>query len=102
MKILKIKKNEVILRALIGYIIDFGGFCLIFPRRGNHKNPQYILSTERFCGHPLCDVRPYPVVTFVVRDTITTIVPLIVTNFYFYVPACRVVKHPVHVSVVKI
>ena len=32
-------KNEVILRDLKGYIIDFGGFCLIFPRRGNHKNP---------------------------------------------------------------
>lgn len=37
--ILKIKKNEAILRDLKGYIIDFSGFSLIFPRRGNHKNP---------------------------------------------------------------
>lgn len=36
--ILKIKK-EVILRDLKGYIIDLLGFSLIFPRRGNRKNP---------------------------------------------------------------
>lgn len=37
--ILKIKKNEVILNNLKSYIIDLLEFNLIFPRRGNHKNP---------------------------------------------------------------
>lgn len=36
--LLKIKK-KVILRDLKGYIIDLLGFSLIFPRRGNYKNP---------------------------------------------------------------
>ena len=32
-------KNEVIFSDLKGYIIDFSGFSLNFPRRGNRKNP---------------------------------------------------------------